>query len=68
MIDDDVQPVARLPFSENGVSAGEVDGLQLLGQRGDRAGFNPLEDSCSCQDLVHVASSTFHGVMRAGAL
>ena len=25
--DDDVQPIARLPFSENGVSAGEVDGL-----------------------------------------
>ena len=35
--------------------AGEVNGLQLLGQRGDGAGFNPLEDSGPRQDLVHVA-------------
>ena len=57
--DDDVQPIARFPLGEDCVSTGEVDGLQLLGQCCDRAGLNPLEDSCPCQDLVHVASSTF---------
>jgi hypothetical protein len=37
------------------MTAWEVDGLQLLGQRGDGAWFNPLEDSGPRQDLVHVA-------------
>jgi hypothetical protein len=31
--------------------------LQLLGQRGDGARFDPLEDSGPRQDLVHVAPS-----------
>jgi hypothetical protein len=36
---DDVQPVAGLAFSEYGVPAWKVDGLELFGQRRDRAAF-----------------------------
>ena len=60
--DDDVQPVPRLPFGEHGVSAREVHGLQLFGQRGYGAGFHPLEDSGPGQDLVHVAPLKLFGV------
>jgi len=42
------------------MAAREVDGLQLFGQRGDRARFNPLEDSGPRQDLVHVAPLAIH--------
>ena len=43
---DDVQPVAGLTLAEHGVPAWEVDALKLLGERGDRTGFDSLEDSC----------------------
>jgi hypothetical protein len=34
------------PLAEHGVPAWEVDALKLRGERGDRTGFDSLEDSC----------------------
>jgi len=51
--DDDVQLVARLSLREHGVPAAEVDALQLIAQRGYRAGFDSLDDAGLAEDLVH---------------
>jgi len=37
----------------NTVCAAEVDALQLIAQRGYRAGFDSLDDAGLAEDLVH---------------
>jgi hypothetical protein len=50
--DDDVQPVAGLTLGEHCVTAREVGGLQMAGQRGRRVGCDSL-DSSPAEDFVH---------------
>ena len=50
------QPITRLTLVEDHMSSGEIDRLQLLGQRCYRRGLDSLEDAGPCQDVVHLRS------------